>query len=175
MFSPSLFGSAACTFAENDAINYAGANLRTSTGGRLDSRLIRFTGAYAYYLVDTGNEDLAIADLACAGSVDNGVNNTIHQLFIRHNFNLYFRQEIHYVFGAAIEFSMTFLPAEPLYFGNGQAGDTDLIERLAHFVELEWFYDGLDFFHGFPAVKFFIKPGQRRVCILEYRNVGLDR
>ena len=60
------------------------------------------------------------------------------------------RQEIDDVFGAAIELGMALLAAEALDLGDGEAGDADLRQRLAHLVELERLDDRFDFFHARP-------------------------
>jgi hypothetical protein len=40
------------------------------------------------------------------------------------------------------------LAAETLHLGDGEPGDADFGERLAHLVELERLHDRFDFLHG---------------------------
>ena len=68
-------------------------------------------------------------------------------LFPNHDLDFHFGQEIHDIFGAAIKFGMAFLAAEALGFGDGDALDADFLQGFFHFVELERFDDGFDFFH----------------------------
>jgi hypothetical protein len=42
---------------------------------------------------------------------------------------------------------MALLAAEALGFGDGDAGNADFMQRLFHFIELEWLDDRFDFFH----------------------------
>jgi hypothetical protein len=42
---------------------------------------------------------------------------------------------------------MTFLPTEAFDFSHGQATNANRGQRLAHFVEFEWFDDGGDLLH----------------------------
>ena len=58
-----------------------------------------------------------------------------------------FGQEIHGIFGAAIDFGVALLPAVALDLGDGHAVDADGEERVAHFFELERFDDGDDELH----------------------------
>jgi hypothetical protein len=62
--------------------------------------------------------------------------------------DLHLGQEINHVLGPTIEFGVALLAAESLDLGHGQAGDANLRQRFTHFVELEWFDDRFNFFHG---------------------------
>ena len=64
-----------------------------------------------------------------------------------HHLDLHLRQEVDHVLGAAIELGVALLAAEALHLGDGEPGDADLGERLAHFVELERLDDGFDLLH----------------------------
>ena len=65
-----------------------------------------------------------------------------------HDLDLHLGQEIHDIFGAAVEFGMALLAAKALGFGDGDALDADFLQRLFHFIELERLDDGFDFFHA---------------------------
>src|SRR5690606_21337166 len=59
--------------------------------------------------------------------------------------------EIDDVLGAPVQLGMSLLPAETLGLGHGDPRDSDFVQRLLHFVELERLDDGLDLFHWSPA------------------------
>src|SRR6202008_4021388 len=60
------------------------------------------------------------------------------------------RQEVDDVFGAAIELGMSLLPTETLGFRDGNALQSDFLERFLHLVELERLDDGFDLLHLAP-------------------------
>jgi hypothetical protein len=57
-------------------------------------------------------------------------------------------QKVDDIFCATIEFGMALLAAKPLGFRDGNALETNLLERFLHFIEFEWFDDRFDLFHG---------------------------
>src|SRR3982751_1855864 len=121
---------------------------RACAAGRLDSGLSALPGSDAHHLLDGRHEDLAIADLAGPRRLDDGLDRALHLRLGHDHLHFHLGQEIDDVFRAAIEFGVSLLPAEPLPLGDGQSRDADLGKRLAHFVELEWFDDRFDLFHG---------------------------
>src|ERR1039457_3113953 len=110
--------------------------------------LVDLAGADADGVLDRGDEDLAVADLAGLGSLDDGIDAAVGVAILDDNLDFHLGQEIDDVLGAAIQLGMTLLPAKALYFRDGEAGDTDLGERLAHLLELERLDDGGDLLHG---------------------------
>jgi hypothetical protein len=69
------------------------------------------------------------------------------------------RQEVHGVFGAAIDLGVTLLAAVTFDFGHGHALQAKLGEGLAHLIELEWLDDCHHQLHlinpsMFPAARF---------------------
>src|SRR5688572_32539788 len=98
-------------------------------------------------MLHRGDEDLAVADLAGARRLDDGVDGALDLGIGHHHLDLHLGQEIDHVLGAAVQLGMALLAAEALDLGDGQAGDADLGKRLAHFVELERLHDGFDLFH----------------------------
>src|SRR5260221_6287289 len=114
----------------------------------LDRGFARFAGANAHYLLDVGDEDLAVADLAGACGLDDRFERALDQRVADDDLNLDLGQEIDHVFGAAIELSMALLAPEALDFGDRQTGDADFGKRLAYFIEFERLDDRFDFFHG---------------------------
>jgi hypothetical protein len=65
-----------------------------------------------------------------------------------HHFNFHLGEEIHDVFGAAIKFGVTLLPAKAFGLGDRDPLQTNFLQSLFHFVEFERLDDGLDFFHA---------------------------
>ena len=64
---------------------------------------------------DGGNKDLPIANLARTGGLKNRINDAFGGGVIDDDFELKLRQEVHDVFGAAVDFCVTFLSAKPLH------------------------------------------------------------
>ena len=83
--------------------------------------------------------------------------------------DLHLGQEIHHIFGAAIELGMALLPAEALGFDHGDALQADFVQRLLHLVQLERLDDRFDLLHlvharrraGRPPLVF-VRPAQSR-------------
>src|SRR3954451_7480833 len=120
---------------------------------QLDCRLTRFAGSYSHYLLHGGNKDFSIPDLACASDIYNCIENAVDQFFVNHDLDLYFRQKVNHILGAAIKFCVAFLPPEPLHLANRKPAHTDFVKSFAYFIEFEGLDDGLYFFHGScPAV-----------------------
>ena len=103
-------------------------------------------------MLDRGDEDLAVADLAGARCLDDRLDRRLDLVLGDNDFDLDLRQEIDDVFGAAVELGVALLAAEALDLGDGEPRDADLGERLAHFVELERLHDRFDLPHrGLPG------------------------
>ena len=103
--------------------NYC-TSLRTVHNGRLlrnhsNRRFTRFTRTDAHDLLDSGDENLAVADLACAGSSDDGIDRTFNGVVGDDDLDLNLGQEVDDVFSTTIHFGMPFLAAKALYFGDG--------------------------------------------------------
>jgi hypothetical protein len=100
-------------------------------------------------IVDGGDENLAITDLSGLGRLDDCPRGRVYAVVGEHNLQFDFRQEIHGVFTAAVNFGVAFLPTESLDLGDGHAFDAYLTECIFDLLELEWFYDCFDFLHSF--------------------------
>ena len=92
-----------------------------------------------------------IPDLVGLGRVHDRFDGTVDQIVIQNDFDLHLGQEIHHIFGTAIEFGMAFLTSEPLDLDHAQALNTHVLKRLFHFIQLErlddclvYTYDALD-------------------------------
>ena len=94
------------------------------------------------------DEYLAVADAASPGCVLDGFDGAVGKLVLYNYLDLHLWQEVDDIFGTAVEFGMTFLAAEALHLGDGDAADPDVMQGVLHVVELERFDDGFDLFHG---------------------------
>src|SRR5690606_34371607 len=98
-------------------------------------------------LFDRADEDLAVADLARMGGLDDRLHGLLDHVVTQHHLDLDLGQEIHDIFGTAIELGVALLPPETLHLGDGQAGDADFGQAFAHLVQLERLDDRLDLLH----------------------------
>src|SRR5713101_8386199 len=104
-------------------------------------------GADADDLLEIEDEDLAVADLSRVGRFFYGLDRLIEHFVLDRGLDLYFRQEIDHVFRAAIQLGVTFLPAETLDFGDGDALNADGGQGFPHLVKLERLDDCGNEFH----------------------------
>src|SRR5206468_1115562 len=114
----------------------------------LDSRLVGFARPDTHHLLHSAHKNLPVADLASARRLDDSLDRALEHLFRHHDLDLHLRQEVHDIFGAAVEFSMALLTTETLHLRHRQPRNSDFGEGLANFVELERFHYGFDFLHG---------------------------
>lgn len=63
------------------------------------------------------------------------------------DFHFHLGQEVHDIFGAAIELGMALLAAEALGLGDGDALEADLLECFLDLIQFEGLDDRLDLFH----------------------------
>src|SRR2546425_11298473 len=98
---------------------------------------------------DRGDKHFAVADLAGFGRLDDGGHGALDAVVGQHKFDFDFWQKINGVLAAAIDFSVAFLAAKPFDFADGHPFDANVTEGVLHFLQLEWFDDSFDFFHGF--------------------------
>ena len=120
----------------------------TRRGIPLNRARAAFAGADTNDIRNGGNEDFSVTDLAALGRFTNGLDSGFYLSVVDNNVDLHFRYQINDVFGAAIEFSMAFLAAEPFDFQDRETLHADLIEGLLYVIELERPNDGLDLFQG---------------------------
>src|SRR3569623_2525456 len=106
-----------------------------------------FARADAHLALDGGEEDLAVADLAGARGLRDGLDGALDLIVLHHRLAAHLGQKVHHIFGAAIELGVALLPAKALDLGDGHAGDAALRQRLARDVQLEGLDEGFDYFH----------------------------
>src|SRR5262249_35821250 len=82
-----------------------------------------------------------------------GLDGLVHAAGGHDHFDLYLGQEAHRVFGSAVDFCMTLLPAVTFDFGHGHALQPKVGQGRTYLLELEWLDDGGHQLHcGFPLI-----------------------
>ena len=117
----------------------------------LDGLFSALTGPDANCLSNLGNEDFTIPYAAGFCGVKNRFNDLVQHRIIDHHFDLDFGQEINDVFGAAVKFGMAFLAAKAFCLGNRYPGDPGFLQGICDVIQLEWFYNRFNFFHGLAS------------------------
>src|SRR5450830_104474 len=143
----------------------AGENNHTNSTGKIRNKQLRcrscmrsplhgldrfrscLAGTDANDLLNFLNENFAVANLAGACRLDDGVNDRLDHAVVDDNFDLHLGQEIDHIFSAAIQLSVALLTTETFDFGHGETSDADFSQRLAHLVQLERFDDSSDLLH----------------------------
>src|SRR5262245_5400758 len=97
--------------------------------------------------LDVGDENLAVADPPGLSGAPDRLDGFFDHVVAEYNLDLYLRKKINDVFGATVEFRMSLLPTKALGFGDGDALQSNLLQRLLHFIKLEGFDDRFDLFH----------------------------
>src|ERR1700722_19807418 len=113
--------------------------------------LVGFAGTYADGVVERHHEDLAVADFAGLGGADDGRGDLLDLVRSHCDFNLELGQEVHRVFGAAVDLGVPLLAPVALGLGDGQPVDSDAGKRVPDLVELEWLNYRHDEFHEFDS------------------------
>src|SRR5580658_5751064 len=83
-----------------------------------------FAGANTDHFIYGGDEYLSVADLACFGCMDDGVDSRLNLGICHDQFDLQLGQKFRRVFGSLVEFNMAPLVAAPLDFRDGHAFDS---------------------------------------------------
>src|ERR1700674_1305442 len=108
---------------------------------------VGFAGADAHSIFDRVDEYFSVADLAGFGGRRDGANYFLNLVRCDRDLDLELRQEVHDIFGTAIDLGMPLLPAEALDLGNSQSVDADAGEGVTHLLQLERLDDGHDYLH----------------------------
>src|SRR5690606_1320406 len=91
--------------------------------GGLNRFLACFTSADTNHLLNRGDKNLTVTNLASTRSTNNGFNGSIDQMVCNHQLKFNLRQKINYILSTAIEFSMAFLATEALHFCHSQSSN----------------------------------------------------
>src|SRR5262249_25162510 len=100
-------------------------------------------------VVDGGDEDLAVAELAGTGGVAQSLHGLIQAAVGNDDLELHLREQIDGVLLAAIDLAMALLASMPADVGDGHAIDADFLEGFADILQLVGLNDGFDFLHTF--------------------------
>jgi hypothetical protein len=98
-------------------------------------------------VIDGTDEDLAIANAPGASRLLDCLQGPFELGIFDNNLDFYLGQEVHNIFGAAIKFSVAFLPPESFGLNHSNALDANFMQGVLHFIEFERLDDGFDFFH----------------------------
>src|SRR5262249_41454125 len=109
-------------------------------------------------VLDARYEDFAVADAASMGRASNRIDRLLDHLVLEDELDLHLGEEVDDILGTAIEFGMALLPAEALGLQHGDPLETDLVQGVLHFIELEGLDDRLDLLHCWQV------PERRRRC-----------
>src|SRR5690606_8948451 len=115
--------------------------------GELDSVNAGLAGPDTDDLLDVGDENLSIANAARLRRIADCLDDGIDILVRENDLDLHLRQEIDDIFGTTIQFGVPFLAPEAFRLRHGYALQADFLKGFLHFVQLERFDDGFDFFH----------------------------
>ena len=130
---------------------------------RLEGFFADFLSANAYGLIDGGDEDLAVADLAGAGGFDDCGLDAGDEIIGEDDLDLDLGQEIDRVFAAAINLGMALLASKALDFRDRESLYPDACKGFLNFLEFERLDDGVDFFHAVISVAFDTSNRESRV------------
>src|SRR5438445_10812948 len=135
---------------------------RLEFGDASERVAIGLAGADSQGVVDRRDEDLAVADLPGTRVRGNDLDRLLGDVGGDRDFDSELGQEVHDIFGAAIDFGVALLAAVALDLGHRHAVDADGRERLTYLVKLEGFDDRDDEFHGqaFISLDYFLSTRQ---------------
>src|SRR6266849_7232250 len=119
----------------------------SAVGSGSECVAVGFAGTDAPCMVEPSDENLSVADLPGPRSGGNSLDDTVHLLCRHSDFDAKLGQEVHGIFGAAVDFRVPLLSAVAFDFRNRHAAHPYPGERLSDFVELEWLDDRDDELH----------------------------
>jgi hypothetical protein len=114
----------------------------------LDREVPSFFRPDADGLLNFGNENFAVADLAGARGSHDGFHHAVGDLVGNDDVEFDFGQEIDGVFAATINFRVALLAAKAFDLADGHPLDANLAEGVFDFLEFERLDDGFDFLHA---------------------------
>src|SRR5690606_6712611 len=104
---------------------------------RLQGLRSAFAGPHADHRVDRPRPDLAGADLAGVGGLDDGVVDLLVVVLLDADLDPDLGHQVHLVLGAAVDLGVAALPAVPARLAHRHALDAGLLQRRLDVVELE--------------------------------------
>src|SRR5262245_54407745 len=100
----------------------------------LERVVVGFAGADAHGAVNIADKNFAVADLTGLRSGDDRLHDLVLLVVGDGDLDLQLGQEVHGVFGAAIDFGVTLLPSVALDLGHGHAVHPERGQRIADFI-----------------------------------------
>src|SRR5579885_648967 len=104
-------------------------------------------GADPNHVIEGGDKDLAVADLAGMGLEHDRFNRRLRHLILDDQVDLQLGQEVNDILGAPVHLGMALLSAEAFHLVYGETGYTDGLKLLLHGVQGEGFDNCFDLFH----------------------------
>src|SRR5690606_28757150 len=100
-------------------------------------RVVRFAGADADDPVDFGDEDLAVANLAGLGGLQDGFDDLIDQFAANCDLDSGLGHEVDDILGTTVQLGMAALATKAFHFRDRHAGNSDLRQRGTNVVKFE--------------------------------------
>src|SRR5205823_799656 len=94
------------------------------------------SGAHPNEVVDWRRPHLAVADLAGAGRLHDGVHDALHVGVVGHHLDAHLGEELHRVLGAPVHLGVAALASEAPDLGDGHAVHVQRSEGILHVLEL---------------------------------------
>ena len=133
---------------------------------------VGFSSSDPHGVFDRVDENLAVADLAGLGGIDNRPDDFLGLIGRNRHLKLQFRKEADGIFGAAVDLGVALLAPESLHLGDGHAVNANGGESVTHFLQLERLDNRHDNFHVFYPLKWPRDGLGGRYWILPNRGVG---
>ena len=114
----------------------------------LERAVAGFTGANSPDLLQVGDKNLAVADLAGLGGGNYRIDNAFCRIVGNSDLNLGFRKKINDILSTAVELGVAALAPEPLDLADGHALYAHFAQGIADVVETKGFYNGSDKLHA---------------------------
>src|SRR5579883_3445330 len=122
-------------------------NARGAVLSKLQGALTPLVVTNADRLIDLGQENLAVADLARAGRRDDGLHRLLHDGVGQHRLELDLGDEVDGVLTPAVELGVALLAAMATHLEHGHALDADFVQGVLDRFQLGGLNDGIDFDH----------------------------
>src|ERR1700733_4559863 len=112
-----------------------------------ECRGIGLAGANSYGAFDVEHEYLAVADFTRVCRLGDRLDHLVAEFGWYHDLDLHLRQEIHMIFCATVDLSLSLLSAKSLHFRDRETLYAEWRKCLADIVKLEGLDDGHDQLH----------------------------
>jgi len=123
----------------------------------LQGVVTRLAGPDSANVLEGRDKYLAVTDFAGFGAVNNRLDDFFHTIVGDRNFDFRFWQEIDDVFGAAVEFGMSALPAESLDLADRHALHPDFTQGVPDVVQPKGFHNCCYKLHAFRSCSVLIE------------------